>query len=66
MSEVKKVGQSKALGVNSVVESVTSACGSIIFGMVLILGTKKGIMVIASIFALFLFFFVIGERKRER
>lgn len=65
MDEVKKVGQSKALGVNSTVESVTSACGSLIFGAALLLGTQKGIFVIALVFIILMFVFVIGERKHH-
>ena len=62
LPEVKKVGQSKALGVNSTVESITSASGSLIFGAALLLGTQKGILVIAVMFSLFLLLFVIKER----
>lgn len=65
MDDVKKVGQSKALGVNSTVESITSACGSLIFGAALLLGTQKGIFVIASIFVVLMIIFVIGERKKH-
>lgn len=66
MAEVKKVGQSKALGVNSTVESITSACGSIIFGFALMLGTRRGIMLIAGVFALLLLLFVLGETNRKK
>lgn len=64
MDEVKRVGQSKALGVNSTVESVTSACGSLIFGAALLLGTQKGIFVIAIVFIILMLSFVIGEKKK--
>lgn len=63
MDEVKKVGQSKALGVNSMVESATSACGSLIFGAALLLGTQMGIFVIGTVFSVLLLAFVIGERR---
>lgn len=63
MDEVKKVGQSKALGVNSTVESITSAGGSLIFGAALLLGVRKGIFVIALMFSVLLLIFAIGERK---
>ena len=66
MAEVKKVGQSKALGVNSTVESITSACGSIIFGFALMLGTRRGIMLIAGVFALLLLLFVLGETNKKK
>ena len=66
LPEVKRVGQSKALGVNSTVESVTSACGSLVFGLALMLGTRRGILVIAAVFALFLFLFMLGERRTPK
>lgn len=65
LDEVKHVGQSKALGVNSTVESITSAGGSLIFGAALLLGTRKGIFVIASMFVILMAVFMIGERKRR-
>ena len=65
MREVKRVGQSKALGVNSTVESITSACGSLIFGAALLLGTRKGIFVIALVFVILMAVFMIGEREKE-
>lgn len=63
---VKKAGQSKALGVNSTVESVTSACGSLIFGAALMMGTQKGIFMIAAAFSALTVLFVLGERKKSR
>ena len=62
---MKKVGQSKALGVNSTVESITSACGSLIFGVALLLGTQRGIFVIAVVFSVLLLIFAIAERKKR-
>ncbi len=64
LPEVKRVGQSKALGVNSTVESITSACGSIIFGAVLTLGVRDGILIIAIVLGILLEIFAIsGERS---
>lgn len=60
---VKKAGQSKSLGVNNTVESITQSCGSLIFGAALMLGTQKGILVIASVFAILLLGFVVFERQ---
>lgn len=60
---VKRVGQSMALGVNSTVESVVSACGSLVFGTALMLGTQRGIFLIAAAFTILTVLFVIGEGK---
>lgn len=62
---VKRVGQSMALGVNSTVESAVSACGSLVFGAALMLGTQKGIFLIAAAFTVLTVLFVIGERKEN-
>ncbi|MCD7778282.1 MAG: MFS transporter, partial [Clostridiales bacterium] len=63
MPQVRKAGQSRALGVNSTVESITSACGSIIFGAVLTLGVQKGILIIAVVLALLLMIFAFSEKN---
>lgn len=60
---VKRAGQSKALGVNSTVESVTSACGSLVFGAALMLGTQRGIFMIAAAFSALTVLFVIWDRR---
>ena len=60
---VKRVGQSMALGVNSTVESITSACGSLVFGTALMLGTQRGIFLIAAAFTVLTVLFVITEGK---
>lgn len=60
LPEVNAVGQSRALGINSTIESITSACGSVIFGAALLLGEKRGILSIAVIFCGLLILFVIG------
>lgn len=65
MPEVKNIGQSRALGINSTIESITSACGSVIFGAALLLGEQKGIMVITAVFAVLLLIFNIGGKKVE-
>lgn len=62
LPEVKRTGQSKALGVNSTVESITSACGSLIFGAALMMGTRRGILLIAGVFALLTAAFVLSDR----
>ncbi len=60
MPEVNTIGQSRALGINSTIESITSACGSVAFGAALLLGEQKGILTIAVIFCGLLTLFVIG------
>lgn len=62
LPEVKRAGQSKALGVNDTVESVTSACGSLVFGVALALGAEKGIFIIALVFTILLAIFVLFDR----
>lgn len=66
LPEVNRYGESKAMAVNSTVESITSACGSVIFGAVLMLGYRIGVLVIAVIFLLLLIVFVIGDGRSER
>ena len=49
------------MGISSTIESIVSACGSVIFGGVLLLGEQKGIFLIGVIFSALLFLFVIGR-----
>lgn len=65
MPEVKKIGSGRALGINSTIESIASASGSIIFGTALLLGEQKGILFIAAVFAGLLLLYVIGGGKDE-
>lgn len=65
MPEVKKIGASRALGINSTIESISSASGSVIFGAALLMGEQKGIFLIAAVFAGLLLLYVIGGRKDE-
>ncbi|MCM1382512.1 MAG: MFS transporter, partial [Muribaculaceae bacterium] len=65
MPEVKKIGASRALGINSTIESIASASGSVIFGGALLMGEQKGILLIAAVFAGLLLLYVIGGRKNE-
>lgn len=66
LPEVKRTGQGKALGVNSTVESITSACGSLIFGAALMMGTRRGILLIGGVFALLTAAFVLTDRLSAR
>ena len=63
MPEVNEIGQSRALGINSTAESITSACGSLIFGSALLLGEQRGILVILLVFVILLFLYVVMDRK---
>ena len=65
MPDVKKAGQSKALGVNSTIESITTACGTLVFGTALTMGTRRGIFVIVLVFAVCLFLFAFAERNKK-
>ena len=65
MPDVKKAGQSKALGVNSTVESITTAGGTLVFGAALTMGTRRGVFVILLVFAVCLVLFVFAERKKS-
>lgn len=65
MPEVKKIGASRALGINSTIESAASASGSVIFGAALLMGGQRGIFLIAAVFAGLLLMYVIGGRKDE-
>ncbi len=63
LPEVEKVGQSKALGLNNTIESITTACGSLVFGAILTLGIQKGILIIATIFSAMLGLFILLGRN---
>ncbi len=65
MPEVKKIGTSRALGINSTIESIASASGSVIFGAALLMGERKGIFLIAAIFTGLLLLYVIGGGRDE-
>lgn len=66
LDEVKLCGEGRALAVNSTIESITAACGSLIFGAALLMGYRMGIFVIDVILALFLVAFLFGERMHDR
>ncbi|MGN1417315.1 MAG: MFS transporter [Oscillospiraceae bacterium] len=66
MPEVKAIGQSRALGISSTIESITAACGSVVFGAALLLGDQKGIFMISVIFSGLLMLFVLGGKINEK
>lgn len=65
MPEVKKLGESRALGIDSTIESIASASGSVIFGAALLAGERIGILMIGSIFAALLLIFIIGGKLHD-
>ncbi len=66
LPEVKKIGESYALGINNTIENITSACGSVIFGAALLMGEQAGIAAIAAAFSLLLTLYIMGGVKGEK
>ena len=62
LPEVKAVGESRALAVNSTIESIVTAAGSVIFGAALMLGERVGIAVICIVFSVLLLLYFVLER----
>ena len=65
MPEIQKIGESRALGINNTIESIVSAFGSVIFGAALLLGERRGILLICAVFSALLLLFVLGGKKNE-
>lgn len=65
LPEVKAIGESQALAIKSTLDSFVSAVGTIIFGGALLLGERKGILLIASVFTLLLILFKAGEKRKD-
>ena len=63
--ETKAIGENRALGINGTIESITSSCGSLVFGGALMLGVRRGIMLVSLVFIAFLFLYV-ATAKREK
>jgi predicted MFS family arabinose efflux permease len=61
--EVIRLGQGRALGIHSMVESAASACGSVVFGAALLLGEKRGILLIAVVFTVLMILYAITGGK---
>ena len=66
LPEVKAVGESRALAVNSTIESIVTAAGSVIFGAALMLGERAGITVICVVFSALLLLYYIFERMASK
>ena len=66
LPEVKAVGESRALAVNSTIESIVTAAGSVIFGAVLMLGERLGIAVICIVFSTLLLLYFVSDRMARK
>ena len=66
LPEVRAVGESRALAVNSTIESIVTAAGSVIFGAALMLGERAGIAVICIVFSALLLLYFIFERMASK
>lgn len=69
LPEVRQYGEGKAMGVNSAVESIAQTVGPIIFAAVLLLGSDRGILLLAQGVGVLLVLFVIStllSRHREK
>ncbi len=60
LDATKKFGEGRAMGINSVYENLAQTAGPLIFGASLLLGYKKGIMLIAVVFTGLLLLFCMG------
>lgn len=63
LDEVKAIGESRAQGISSTAESTITAAGSLIFGSILLLGDRLGLMVLAVTFAVLMILFTLGGGK---
>ena len=68
-AESLDIGQNKAIAINETLTSVVSAGGSVVFGGALLLGARRGIMLITGVFIVLLVLFIILDhsgKKEER
>lgn len=65
IKETKILGEGRAMGINGVYENIAQMIGPIIFGGALLLGYKKGIMLIVSIVTGLLLLFIISSRANR-
>ena len=70
LPEVERLGNGKAMSIETTVENISSTCGPIIFGFVLMVGARTGMTIVGGIFAAFLVLFVIvsavtGRKKTD-
>ena len=75
LPEVQRYGAGKAMGINSAVENIAQTLGPIIFAALLMLGTERGILLLAQSVGVMLLIFVVsgvlsrrknGARKRVK
>lgn len=60
LPEVRLYGAGKAMGINSMVESIAQTVGPMIFAAVLMLGVERGVMLLAQGMGIVLIIFVIS------
>ncbi len=60
------VGQNKAIAINETLTSIVSATGSVVFGGALLLGARRGIMLITGVFIVLLMLFIILDRSDKK
>lgn len=70
LPEVERLGNGKAMSIETTIENISSTCGPIIFGFVLMLGARTGMTIVGGIFAVCLILFVIvsavtGRKKTD-
>lgn len=61
LPEVERLGNGKAMSIETTVENISSTCGPLIFGFVLMLGAQTGISIIGGIFAVLLILFIVSS-----
>ncbi|MGN0666876.1 MAG: MFS transporter [Huintestinicola sp.] len=66
LPEVERLGSGKAMSIETTIENISSTCGPIIFGFVLMLGPQTGMSIIGGTFAALLILFVITAAVTER
>lgn len=67
LPEVKEYGYEKSMGISNLVENLAETGGSFLFGYVLVIGLKEGLMLVAVlVLILALIFGVVGNGRRRR
>ena len=69
LPEVRLYGSGKAMGINSMVESIAQTVGPMIFAAVLLLGVEQGVMLLAQGVGALLLVFILSvalDRRKEK
>lgn len=69
LPEVRLYGSGKAMGINSMVESIAQTVGPMIFAAVLLLGVERGVLLLAEGVGAMLLVFIIStvlDRRKEK